>query len=270
MIDGMFVVDLHNHVGEARGVAFPGSFYDTVGQTAAELISRMDKNGIDLAVIFPTNSGMLTHEDFTERNNYVAKAIKMYPGKLVAFCTVTPLHGKFALDEVKRCVDRGAKGIKVMPRKHGSYPLNSEVMDPLMRLAKELDIPVLTHSDINDPVCTPYLARILALRHPEVTLFVAHYGMDSTNIHCIPNDLKDAKNIVLECSGTPDMPYFVFNVACKTIGAERIVFASDTPDLSPEVNLKKLQVAEELYGLSKADKKKILGENAVRILKLKV
>lgn len=269
MIDGMFVVDLHNHVGEVKGAASE-SLYDTVGQTDADLIARMDKNDIDICVITPRNSGMLTHEDFRERNNYVINAMKKSPDRLVAFCTITPLHGKFALDEVKRCVERGVKGIKLVPRKHGSYPLNDELMDPLMNLARELDIPALIHTDVNDPVCTPYLARILALRHPEVTIFAAHYGFDPTNIHHLPDALKDAKNLVLECSGTPDMPYFVFNLPCKIIGAERIVFGSDTPDLSPEVNLKKLQVAEELYGLSKEDKRKILGENLVRILKLKI
>ena len=52
---------------------------------------------------------MLTHEDFRERNNYVINAVKMYPDRLVAFCTVTPLHGKFALDMVKRYVELGVK-----------------------------------------------------------------------------------------------------------------------------------------------------------------
>ena len=269
MIDGMLVVDVHNHVTEAK-MANSASFFDTLGQTPSQLMSRMDNNGIDIAVIFPVNSGMLAHEDFVPRNNFIIDTVQQVPDRFVGFCTVTPLHGKSALDEVRRCVERGLKGIKLHPRKHGGYPLNHEMLDPLMTLARELDIPLLTHTDTNDIQCTPYQARILALRHPEVTLFVAHYGMDGNAIHWVPEVVKDAPNIVLDCSATPDMPYYVFNLPCKIIGAERVVFASDSPDLSPEVNLTKLQVAEELYGLSKADKKKILGENAARILKLKL
>jgi predicted TIM-barrel fold metal-dependent hydrolase len=181
---------------------------------------------------------------------------------------VSPLHGKAALAELERCFERGAKGIKLNPRKHGGYPLNNEELDPLMRLARELDIPVITHTDTNDIQCTPYQARMLALRHPEVTLIVAHFGLDGTAIHWVPEVVKDAPNIVLDCSATPDMPYYVFNRSCQIIGADRILFASDSPDLSPEVNLVKLQVAEEEYGLSKEDKRKILGENAARVLKL--
>lgn len=262
MIDGTVVVDMHNHVG------IKGS--NMGGQTPEQLISRMDRNGIDIAVICPFNSGMLAHEEFVDRNTTIIDAIKAHPDRLVGFCTVTPYHGTLALDEVRRCVERGMKGIKLHPRKHGSYSLNHPMLDPLMDVARELDISVLAHTDVNSKECTPYLARMLALRHPKVTLFAAHMGMDPDMIHWVPDMVKDAPNVVLECSATPDMPHVVFNNACSTIGAERVAFGSDTPGLSPEVNLKKLEVAEELFGLSKEDKRKILGENAVRILKLKV
>ena len=268
MIDGMRVIDVHNHIREDRS-AHAQAFFDTSGQTVLELIARMDRNGIDLAVVFPVNSGMLAHEEFVVRNSFILETVQKHPGRLIGFCTVTPLHGQAALDEIARCVKSGARGIKLNPRKHGGYPLNGEELDPLMRLARELDVPVITHTDTNDEQCTPYQARLLALRHPAVTLIVAHFGLDGGAIHWIPEMVMDAPNIVLDCSATPDMPYYVFSRPCKIIGADRIAFGSDSPDLSPEVNLVKLQVAEEEYGLSKEDKRKILGDTAARILKIK-
>jgi predicted TIM-barrel fold metal-dependent hydrolase len=44
-----------------------------------------------------------------------------------------------------------------------------------------------------------------------------------------------------------------------------MLFGSDAPTLSPEVELKKVEVAEELYGLTKDEKRKILGGNAARL-----
>ncbi len=44
-------------------MAGSASFFDTSGQTPSQLMSRMDNNGIDNAVIFPVNSGMLAHEE---------------------------------------------------------------------------------------------------------------------------------------------------------------------------------------------------------------
>jgi len=213
---------------------------------------------------------MLTHEDFIEDNDYIIKAVKDYPDRFVGFCTVTPLHGRFALDEVRRCVEQGLKGIKLYPPGHGFYMLNHEMIDPLMNLARELDLPVITHTDFNVKICTPYQARILALRHPEVPLIMAHYGGDMDMVCFLPEIVKDTSNLFLECSTTPDLPQIIFSTPSREIGADRLAFGSDTPYVSPEVNLKKLQVAEELYGLSKDDKRKILGETATRILKLKV
>jgi predicted TIM-barrel fold metal-dependent hydrolase len=49
---------------------------------------------------------------------------------------------------------------------------------------------------------------------------------------------------------------------------DRMLFGSDAPTLSPEVEIKKLEVAEELYGLTKEEKRKILGENAARLFQI--
>ena len=269
MIDGMLVVDFHNHISRVDR-ALSGSFYDTLGQTPGDLVARMDKYGIDIAVIWPVSTGMLTPEAFSERNDYLVQAVRQYPERLVGFCVATPLHGEFALDEIRRGAERGMKGIKLHPLKHGGYPLNSELLDPILHLARELDLVVFAPTDFNNQIYTPYQARLLAMRHPEVTVIMGHYGLSPTGIHWVPEVVKDTPNIVLDSSGTPDMPYYVFNRPCEILGAERIVFGSDTPDLHPAVSLKKLQVAEELYGLSKEDKRKILGENMVRMLKLKV
>jgi len=53
-------------------------------------------------------------------------------------------------------------------------------------------------------------------------------------------------------------------------GPERVIFGSDSPSLSPEVELKKVEIAEKIYGLTKYEKELILGKNVAEILKIKL
>lgn len=264
MIDGMLVVDVHNHVGEFRGV------WGLLRQTPEELLKRMDKNGIDVSVIFPFPSGLMLHEDFRSANDYILNGAKEDPKRLIPFCTVTPMHGQFAVDEMKRCAEMGAKGIKLYPPGHGFYPLDSPLMDPIMTEAQRLGLVVLTHSDFNTKICTPFHAARLAERFPEVPLIVAHFGEDPDVCHWVPDIVERTPNVILDTSCTPDIPESIYILPIEKIGAERVAFGSDTPTVSPEVNLTKLKVAEELYGLTENAKRNILGLTAARILRLDV
>jgi len=262
MIDEMVVVDVHNHVGKKEGV------WGVLSQGASELLARMEKNGIDKAVIFPFVSGLLTHEDFKEANDKIIECVEKYPNRLIGFCTVTPLHGDFALKEIERCASAGLKGIKLYPPGHGFYPLDSSLMDPLMEEAQRLKLVLLTHTDFNTKICTPFHAARLAQRFPSVPIIIAHFGEDPDVCHWVPDIVKHTENVFLDTSCTPDIPESIYVLPVRKIGAERLLFGSDSPTVSPEVNLKKLEVAEELYGLRKEEKRKILGENAQRILNM--
>jgi predicted TIM-barrel fold metal-dependent hydrolase len=262
----MLFIDFHVHIGELGGIW--AEIHGKIEHSPEIWIKRMNKIGIDKAVVFPFVSGLLTHEDFKNANNYILQAIKKYPEKLIGFCTITPMHGKWALTELQRCVENGIKGIKLYPPGHGFYPIDGAFMDPIMEFVAKNDLIILTHSDFNTKICTPFHVVNLAERFPEVTIVMAHFGEDPDVCHWVPDIVKKVKNIVLDTSCTPDIPESIFSRPINIIGPERIVFGSDAPTLSPEVNLKKLEIAEEIYNIPKEVKKKILGENAARILHL--
>ena len=264
MIDNYPVVDVHVHIGrETKGI------YGILGQSPETLIDRMDRNGIDHTVCFSmVNTAGLEHAGIQKCNDYVIEAVNKYPDRLIGLCLTSPRHGQKALDEVRRCVDAGLRGIKLHPHLLGYYPIDGELMDPFMELAQELDIPVLTHSDINSKRCTPYQVVLLADRHPNVPVIMSHWGMDPDFVHFVPQLVKDHSNVYLDSSCTPNLPEFIFARPAKVM-PNRLLFGSDGPTLSVEVELKKLEVAEELYGLTKEEKGKILGENAMKLFKIK-
>lgn len=263
MKDGMYWIDFHNHIGWMTQTR-----WGLYGQTPEQLISRMDRNGIDHAVVFPRSCPLNT-EEFRKINDYVIEAVQRYPDRLTGFCFATPMHVNFHLEEIERCARAGLKGIKVHPVLHGFYPVDGPMMDPLMEKAEELSLPVLTHSDFNLPVCSPYQVANLAKRFPRVTVVMAHYGIDMFSCHMITEIAEGIDNLILDTAGTPDSPQAIYSEPAAEF-PERIVFGSDGPSISVEVNLRKLEVAAELFGLTEESKRMILGTNAARILGLRL
>ena len=260
MIDGMFVFDAHVHIYPPRKTV-----YGVIGQTYEDWIERMDRNGIDMSFIMGTC--YLTPERQRAANDYVAEAVSRYPDRFIGMMWATPLWEEQALEEMRHSAETGLRGMKLHPHIHGNFPLDSPLLDPLMELAGELGWVVMAHTDVDSKRCSPHLGVRLAQRHPNIPLIFAHMGMNSDVTHFVPDYVQDQPNIYLDTSDTPNLPQFVYKTPMGVI-PDRMLFGSDAPTLSPEVELMKVEVAEELYGLTKEEKRKILGENAARLFNL--
>jgi predicted TIM-barrel fold metal-dependent hydrolase len=250
------VFDIHSHIGFYRGKEYP--LQDALG--------RMDRNHISRAVVCPFVTGLLDREDFRRANDYIVLAVKACPERLVGMCALTPAHGTFAVEEFQRCLDLGLSGIKLHPDKHGLYSLAGPVMEQLMRQVESLGAFAFIHSDFNSKVCSPYEIVALARAFPQTKILMGHFGLDQELVGRVPAIVKDAPNLYLDTSQTADHPEAVFVKSTAEVGPERVLFGSDAPVISPEANLRKLEVAVELFGLTPAVARAILRENAVRLL----
>lgn len=264
MLDGCLFVDVHCHLAPLRK-----GYYGTLGQTPEQLLERMDKNGVDYAVVFPmVNNAGLCIDDIKRANDYILTAINKYADRLIGFCLITPMHGEAAIEEIQRCVKAGVRGIKLHPHIHGYYPIDGEVVRPVMEAAREFKLVVTVHSDINSKRCNPYQVLRLAKAFPEVPVIMAHMGMDSDFVHFVPDLVRGIDNLYVDTSDTPNLPEFVYSRPSRVI-PDQVLFGSDMPTLSIEVEICKLRVAEEFYGgLDPVGKRKLLGENAARLLKI--
>lgn len=263
LIDGMLAVDAHCHIG-----GYEGNPHGVQSLTARDLLARMDSTGIDRAVVCHFVSPLWSKEDIRQGNDLVLEATGKHADRLSGIAVVNPKMGSLAQEELRRCLEAGLKGVKFQPVLHGFYPVDGPLMDPLMEAAAEAKAVVVIHSDFGARCCTPYQVARLATRHPKVTVVMLHMGIVPDTLAHVPDIVRSAPNIVVETSHTPDLPHAVYVNPVRQLGPDRVLFGSDGPIVSVEVNLAKLEVAERLYGLTREEKRAILGENAARVFRL--
>ncbi len=122
------------------------------------------------------------------------------------------------------------------------------------------------HSDFHSKVCSPYEIVGLARAFPKAKILLGHFGLDQDLCDRAPSIVQDSPNVHLDTSQTADQPEAIFVSSTAKLGPDRILFGSDAPVLSPEVNLKKLEVAVDYFHLTRNVAEAILRGNAVRLL----
>lgn len=237
------IVDGHNHIGRNNGVQ----------QLVEELIERMNRAKVDMAVAFPFVQVI--------ENDYIAVAMKKYPGRIIGFASINPRQ-KNSTVELNRCIrDRGLKGLKLHPVLHG-YPLSDHfLVDPLFEICTKYKVPVIVHGG-DDLFSTPLHFREIAETFSEIPIIMVHSGfMFATNEALTV--AKKCDNIYLDTTAvaaTLEISRFV-----KELGAERVVMGTDTPFLEFEISIKTIEMALP----KEHERELVLGGNYTRLLKLK-
>jgi len=83
--------------------------------------------------------------------------------------------GEEPIEEATRCLDLGARGIKLHPRAQ-RFLLNDERLAPVFALAAERRVPILIHGGRGLPPIADSLARLVDA-YPEAQLIIAHAGI---------------------------------------------------------------------------------------------
>ena len=152
--------DAHTHTG--------ANDPDGFGVTAAELLEALQLvNG--RAVFFTM------HEPggYTDANDRVIAEAEESGGRLVPFCRIDPNADGVA--EAARCLERGARGVKLHPRAE-QFTLDHPEIDRLFALANERRVPILVHAGRGIPALGRH-AYDLTGRYPDVRLILAHAGV---------------------------------------------------------------------------------------------
>ena len=182
--------------------------------------------------------------------------------------TVNPNYTEHALQEIDRCVDQGAVGIKLLASRRADDPL----LDPICTRAAAAKLPSLHHiwqhrrrewpsQEISDGVD---LAR-LAKRHPTVTFILAHIG-GGGDYQQTYAAIRDVKNIVADTSGS-GVDRGMLDEAVGALGSQRLLWGCD---LTMETGLAKLRALENTGLSSPEDIRDIRWRNAARVFHLTV
>ncbi|MEE2658197.1 MAG: amidohydrolase family protein [Candidatus Latescibacterota bacterium] len=198
---------------------FNGALYGLEG-----VLATMEGAGIDFSVVFPGG----VPPDPRAINRLTLEACRG-EDRLLPGCLVNPTMGAVAVDDLCRCVDHGARTVKLMAALHG-YRVDSTCVDPVMEAAAERGIPATIHSGSERAGCTPTYIAALAGRHPTVTIIMDHMGyrewtrlaVDAATAH--PNIILGTTLIAAA------EPITIKQIVEEGhVGADRIAFGSNAP-----------------------------------------
>jgi len=238
------ILDAHCHVGEGM----------TYSRTAGELLREMDAQSVSGAVITAADRFIAVRN--REGNDLVLTAAAEHPDRLFAFAAANPWYGGEAVEELERAFGLGALGLKLHPVLQG-FTLSDDIVLPLLELAVEQGKPVYVHT--GTPIsCTPFQLTELAMRYPRGTFIMGHAAYaDFWNdvvhsVSCVPNIFVETSQHLAS----------VIRTLVEQIGADRVVYGSDSPLASMAVEIEKIT----RYVRRAGDLELILGANLRRIL----
>ena len=281
---GPLIIDFHTHimppefsVERSRYRSLDATlrelFADDQGgmATGSQLVKQMDKAGIDVSVAVGygwTDAGVARTS-----NDYILDAARKHPERIVPFCSVNPLWSQPAVEEVRRCVEAGARGIgELHPDTQGIISADLATLAPVLDAARELGVPTLIHA--SEPVghayqgkgtVTPEMLEVLVRAYPDNMFVFAHFGGGMPFYALMPEVAASLTNVYFDSAAFTHLyrPE-VFHTAVTACGVDRILFASDYPLVSQTRALRRMRKG----GLSKSDEAAVLGGNAARLLKL--
>ncbi|MGH7720966.1 MAG: amidohydrolase family protein, partial [Gemmatimonadaceae bacterium] len=200
--------------------------------------------------------------DVTLGNDEMLALQRREAGRVRSYVVVNPNHTSHALEEIARCAEAGAIGVKLAASRRADDPL----LDPVADAAARRGMPILHHiwqhrrrdwpgQEASDAV---ELGR-LAARHPDVSFILAHIGGGGDWAHTFPA-VEDLANVFLDLSGS-GVDRGMLDGALRAVGARRLLWGCD---LTMETGLAKLR-ALEVIDLPNDDLADVRWRNALRI-----
>jgi uncharacterized protein len=157
------IFDAHVHLGHDID-GFTGVYEDL------ERIN--DRYGISRCFMFCMDE-LDRHPAFRAANDRTLAFAERSGGRLIPFVRLD--LAEEPVDEATRCLDLGARGIKLHPRAQ-RFLLNDERLAPVFELAAERRVPILIHGGRGLPPIADNLRRLVD-RYPEAQLIIAHAGI---------------------------------------------------------------------------------------------
>src|SRR5205823_3093248 len=141
-------------------------------------------------------------------------------GRLIPFVRLDLTHEP--IEEAKRCIALGARGIKLHPRAQ-RFLLNDDRLDPVFALAAERRVPILIHGGRGLPPIASELAALVE-RYPDSQLIIAHGGI--ADLPALAERFAGKAGVFFDTSvWSPIDLLSVFRV----FSPEQVVYASDFP-----------------------------------------
>jgi uncharacterized protein len=238
--------DAHVHLGKD---------IDGMSGRPDELIGMMDDYDVGRAFMFCLDEPD-RHPAFRAPNDRTLAFAAESGGRLIPFVRLDLKENP--VEEAIRCLDTGARGIKLHPRAQ-KISLEDKRLPPVFELAAERKVPILIHGGRGLP---PIAADLHALveRSSDVQLIIAHAGIaDMANL---TSRFAGMRGVFFDTSTWSAVDLLDFY---RQMPPEQIVYASDYPyGRQPNSLLMALRTAR-VAGFDEDAIRNLLGRNATRI-----
>ena len=245
------------------GLAYIGEsiYWKKRSHSVNDLLLRMEENGIDMSVITAPRPG----PRYDQGNELVYDAVEQYPDKFIGVYKVNPLLGEAEITKAEDSIkDWGFKGFRVDPRDDGCG-MWEPTLRKLMEVASRLAVPVYLQTGGSD-FCRPEEIINTALAYPQTKIIMgtSQYAIQLAANPKLADDLKNVYFFTHQLAAGPGGVSFLLGALGRkgVIGAERIVFTTETPFGHPELELKII----ELSKLDETMRELILGGNLRKIM----
>ncbi len=231
--------------------------------TADEVLTQMEECGVGLSIVFG-----FAFKDLglcREANDYVIEAVRAHPDRLAGLACV-PAGSPEAVAELERCLDSGMRGCgELAPVSAGVEELAD--LAALAVCLRERGLPLLVHA--SEPVgheypgkgrFTPQESIALAQAFPGLRIVLSHLGGGAFVYEQMPEVRAILADVFYDAAA---LPYLygpgMYEVAVTAAGADKVLFGSDYPLLSPT------RCSEGIERLSEPDRDKVRVQNARRV-----
>ena len=262
-ISDVWAIDVHGHYGKTVRKAFEPLTNRFHSATAEEVARRARSAQIAWTVVSPL-SGLVPRgeSDAHAGNDEAARVVPDCPG-LLQWVIIDPKR-----ETTYRQADQMLKlphcvGIKIHPEEH-VYPFR-EHGRTIFEFAARHKTVVLTHSGHTNS--RPVDIVQVANEFPEVQVILAHIGCsDSSDRTLQVRGIQQStqSNVYADTSSAMSLTPGLIEWAVGEVGADRVLFGTDTPLYSTSMQRVRIDQAE----IDDDAKRRILRDNAVSLLNL--
>ncbi len=258
-------IDVHGHYGVYVQLDKDPLYNQMMTGSAAEVVRRATAVNVGLTIVSPLLALLPRfHADAAVGNDEAARIVAETPG-LKQYVVIDPRRPETYAQADAMLQQPQCAGIKLHPEEHG-YPIREHAA-PLFEFAAARKAVVLTHTSEQNSLCEDFIPW--ANRFPEVRLILAHigHGWDGDITHqvrAVQNSQHN--NVFADTSSARSIMPGLIEWAVGQIGADRVLFCTDTPLYSTAMHRARINHAD----LPDADKRLILRDNALRIFGAKL
>jgi predicted TIM-barrel fold metal-dependent hydrolase len=243
---GAEIVDVHTHLG---------TDIDGMIGDRAELERVQARAGISRSIVF-----CLDEPDrrpaFRAANDRTLAHAAASEGRLVPFVRLDLSEGP--IEEATRCLDLGARGIKLHPRAQ-RFLLDDERLAPVFELAAERNVPILIHGGRGLPPIADALARLVD--RYGATLIIAHAGI--ADLAALAHHFSGRPGVFFDTSVWSPLDLLDLH---RLVSPEQVLYASDYPYGQQPASLLLALRTARLSGFDDGLLRAMLAGSAKRIL----